>query len=244
MRIALTAFVLIAAGVTAGAQSHAARSTDELWKPTIGLPLPPIGLPLPQIGLPLPQLGLPPVERSERFERSERSERSERRGAILFVPAFGWPYLPATAVPAPPAPPPQQKHATGRLRLDIRSGVDPQIYVDGYYVGMLSDMSGELTLDIGTHTLELREDGYESLRVDVQISTDGLITYRGELKRLGGTDLPVSGALPDLTGPRPEVPPTTIYVIPGCYVGNVPPKDAGLPAACGQRPAVAFPSRP
>src|SRR6266508_2709957 len=119
MRIALTAFVLIAAAGPAGAQSHAARSTDELWKPTLGLPLPQIGLPLPQIGLPLPQLGLPPIERSERFERSERLERSERperserrgrserpgrSGAILFVPAFGWPYLPATAVPAPPAP--------------------------------------------------------------------------------------------------------------------------------------------
>src|SRR5438874_631153 len=110
MRIALTAFILIAAAGPAGAQSHARRSTDELWKPTIGLPLPQIGLPLPQIGLPLPQLGLPPIERSERSERSERlqrperPERFERSGAILFVPAFGWPYLPATAVPAPPAP--------------------------------------------------------------------------------------------------------------------------------------------
>src|SRR5438874_2012388 len=127
MRIALTAFVLIAAAGTAGAQSHTPRSTDELWKPTLGLPLPQIGLPLPEIGLPLPQLGLPPIQRSERFERSERPERverSRRSSAILFVPAFGWPYLPATAVPAPPALPPQEKHATGRLRLDIQTGVD------------------------------------------------------------------------------------------------------------------------
>jgi hypothetical protein len=246
MRIALTAFLLIATAGVAGAQSHARRSTDEPWKPTIGLPLPQIGLPLPQIGLPLPQPGLPPIKRSE---RPERFERSERRGAILFVPAFGWPYLPETAVPGPPAPPPQEEHATGRLRLDIRPGVDPQIYVDGYYVGMLSDVSGELTLDIGTHTLELREDGYENLRVDVQISTDGLITYRGELKPVGGTDLPVRGADlrgggADLSGPRADIPPTTIYVIPGCYVGNVPPKDAGLPAGCDEGRAVAFPSRP
>jgi hypothetical protein len=246
MRIALTAFLLIATAGVAGAQSHARRSTDEPWKPTIGLPLPQIGLPLPQIGLPLPQIGLPlpqpglpPIKRSE---RPERFERSERRGAILFVPAFGWPYLPETAVPGPPAPPPQEEHATGRLRLDIRPGVDPQIYVDGYYVGMLSDVSGELTLDIGTHTLELREDGYENLRVDVQISTDGLITYRGELKPVGGTDLRGGGA--DLSGPRADIPPTTIYVIPGCYVGNVPPKDAGLPAGCDEGRAVAFPSRP
>ena len=142
------------------------------------------------------------------------------------------------------------------MRLDIQSGVDPQIYVDGYYVGMLSDVSGELTLDTGAHTLELREDGYESLRVDVQISTDGLITYRGELKPVGGAgvrgsgagvrgsgaDLRAGGA--DLSGPRADIPPTTIYVIPGCYVGNVPPKDAGLPAGCDEGRAVAFPSRP
>ena len=248
MRIALTAFVLIAAAGTAGAQSRTPRSTDELWKPTIGLPLPQIGLPLPQIGLPLPQLGLPPIERSERPERSERSERPERversrrPSAILFVPAFGWPYLPATPVPAPPALPPQEKHATGRLRLDIQTGVDPQIYVDGYYVGMLSDVSGELTLDAGAHTIELREDGYESLHVDVQISADGSMTYRGELKPVGRADL--RGSAADLPGPRPDVPPTTIYVIPGCYVGNVPPKDAGLPAGCDEGRAVAFPSRP
>lgn len=257
MRIALTAFLLIATAGTAGAQSHARRSTDEPWKPTIGLPL-------PQIGLPLPQLGLPPIERSERSDRLERSERPERferldrserpkrlerSGAILFVPAFGWPYLPETAAPAPPAPPPQEEHATGRLRLEIQSGVDPQIYADGYYVGMLSDVSGELTFDVGTHTLELREDGYENLRVDVLISTGGLITYRGELKPVGGTDLPVRGAGQrvsgaDLSGPRADIPPTTIYVIPGCYIGNVPPRDAGLPAGCDEGRAVAFPSRP
>jgi hypothetical protein len=28
--------------------------------------------------------------------------------------------------------------------------------------------------------------------------------------------------------------PTTFYFIPGCYAGNVPPKDAGLPATCDQ----------
>jgi hypothetical protein len=112
-------------------------------------------------------------------------------------------------------------------------------------------VGGELTLDTGAHTLELREDGYESLHVDVRISTGVLITYRGELKRVGsadlrgsGADLRASGALPDLTGPRSDIPSTTIYVIPGCYIGNVPPKDAGLPAGCDEGRAVAFPSRP
>jgi hypothetical protein len=130
------------------------------------------------------------------------------------------------------------------VRVDLQSGIDPQIYVDGYYVGLLSDANGELTLDAGTHTIELREDGFEALRVDVLVPVDGVITYRGELKRpSGASDRRPSSALPDLTRPRSEVPPTTIYVIPGCYVGNVPPADAVLPAGCTADRAVAFPSR-
>jgi hypothetical protein len=266
MRTALVAVLLVALSGLAGAQSRADRpnrSTDELARPSIGLPLPQIGLPLPSIGLPLPSMGLPPrtpvrteaLQRSERSERPERSERLERlersdrrRGSVLlFVPAFGWPYpyLPGTTAPSapspslPPAPPPR---ATGRVHLDLQSGIDPQIFVDGYYVGLLSDASGELTLDAGTHTIELREDGFETLRVDVQVPVDGVITYRGALKRpSGAADLRPSGA--DLPGPRTEVPPTTIYVIPGCYVGNVPPADAVLPAGCNADRAIAFPSR-
>src|SRR5438270_9009041 len=238
MRLSLIVFLVFGSSAIAAAQSHVSHSTP-LGR--IGLPLPEIGLPLPSIGLPLPQMGLPPrpAERSERPERPERSERPERfersRSTVLiYWPTFGWPYLPGTAVRSLPTPPPAQKHASGRLRLELRPGLDPQIYVDGYYVGMLSDVGGELTLDAGAHTLELREEGYDNLRVDVQITADGAITYRAELKPVSGR-----GALPgptasgaDLQGPRLDVPPptpTTIYMIPGCYVGNVPPKDAGLP---------------
>jgi hypothetical protein len=257
MRTALVAVLLVALSATVAAQSRADRpnrSTDELARPSIGLPLPQIGLPLPPIGLPLPSTGLPPQplvrpEPLQRSARPERSERFDRRRAsvVLFVPAFGWPYpyLPGTAAPSapfpsfPPAPTPR---ATGRLHLDLQSGIDPQMYVDGYYVGLLSDTNGELTLDAGTHTIELREDGFETLRVNVQVAVDGVITYRGELKRpSGASDLRPSGAA--LPGPRTEVPPTTIYVIPGCYVGNVPPADAVLPAGCNADRAVAFPSR-
>ena len=132
------------------------------------------------------------------------------------------------------------------MHLDLQPGVDPQIYVDGYYVGMLSDVGGELTLDAGAHAIELREAGYEILRVDVRISPEGLITYRGELKPVSGADLPGPRADVAQSPPPPDVAPsrTTIYVIPGCYVGNVPPKDARLPAGCDEARAIAFPSRP
>ena len=264
MRNSLAAVLLVALGSLstwigaspASGQSRAERSTrsaDELPRPSIGLPLPPIGLPLPSIGLSLPSMGLPPqtLVRPEVLERSERPGRRERfdrrRGSVVvFLPAFGWPYpyLPGTPAPSPPSPiPAPPARATGRLHLDLQSGVDPQIFVDGYYVGLLSDANGELRLDAGAHTIELREDDFDTLRVDVQVPVDGVITYRGEMKRTGTGDLRQSSALPDLPGPRSEVAPTTIYVIPGCYVGNVPPADAVLPAGCDADHAIAFPSR-
>ena len=112
------------------------------------------------------------------------------------------------------------------------------MYVDGYYVGLLSDASrGELTLDAGAHAIELREIGYETLHVDVQIPADGAITYRGALTRLAP---PPSSAIAAPTLPPPPAP-ATIYMIPRCYVGNVPPRDAVLPPGCDPRNAVEFP---
>jgi hypothetical protein len=259
MRTMLAAALLIALSGTAGAQSRA-RSTAEQPASSIGLPLPQIGLPLPTIGLPLPSMGLQPrtvppsILNPPRVDRGPRGGgRPDRRGrnggaVFLFVPAFGWPYvpdtlLPGTPVPSPPSLPPMKTVVTGRLHLDLQSGVDPQIYVDGYYVGMLSDLTGDLTLEAGAHTLELRQEGYETLHIDVQIPVEGAITYRATMKRLAAAPAAVA-QLPPAQSNLPTPTPSTIYMIPGCYVGNVPPKDASLPAGCDASRAVAFPSRP
>jgi hypothetical protein len=42
---------------------------------------------------------------------------------------------------------------------------------------------------------------------------------------------------PDATAPVPR---TTVYFIPGCYLGNIPPKDAKLPATCDQSSTQTF----
>ena len=34
--------------------------------------------------------------------------------------------------------------------------------------------------------------------------------------------------------------PMTFYLIPGCYMGNVPPKEANLPATCDLARAVSY----
>jgi len=259
MRTVFAAVVLVVAASTAGAQSRGGL-TDDMPTPSIGLPLPHIGLPLPPMGLPLPPMGLPPErshpfdrtnilersERSERSERAERSERSERSGrfnrpaSIIF---FGWPYLPTGELPSSPVPSPPSplKQATGRLLLSLHSGVDPQIFVDGYYVGLFSDVAGELILDAGAHRVELHEAGYQDARVDVKIPLDGTITYDVALKSIDA--VPPPSAAPIAPAPSPPPAPTTIYMVPGCYAGNVPPQQVKLPAGCDARGSITFPSR-
>jgi hypothetical protein len=53
-------------------------------------------------------------------------------------------------------------------------------------------------------------------------SLDQAIAYRHEMRQI---DQPITVTTLQKT-------PTTFYLIPGCYMGNVPPKDAGLPATC------------
>ena len=271
MRIALVAVVVFgwSAGVTA--QSSMSRWTgfnpfptigvpSSLPLPSIGLPLPQIGLPLPQIGLPFPQIGVPRVPqprdpalgfgvdrqrfRSGQGQRAGQRGRGRNEGALIyFVPVSAWPSY--TDVPSPPVAPverEEQKPRAGRLRLALQRGVVAQIYIDGYYVGMLDDFGSELTLDAGPHHVELRADGYESLEVDVQVPAGRPISYKGALKPVDPAPAPVPQA-PQSANVLPPAP-ATIYMIPGCYVGNVPPHDAGLPVGCDERRAITFQPRP
>ena len=109
----------------------------------------------------------------------------------------------------------------------------------------MSDSNGELTLDAGPHAIEQREEGYQDVHVDVQITAEALTTYRGALRpivppRAVGAQPP--SAAPSAP-PAPAPAPTTIYMIPGCYIGNVAPKDASLPPGCDESGAIVFPSR-
>lgn len=269
MRLAVAAVVVFGLSAVVTAQSSVPRSTGFIPLPSIGLPLPQIGLPLPEIGLPLPPIGLPlpplglsraPMERTPALDAQHRRTNSSRpapeiehqhrrvgqgaavfspRTLIYFVPTSGWPYPEAATQPTARA---AQKSPTGGLRLELQPDVVPQIFVDGYYVGTLDDLNGELTLDTGPHHVEMRADGYETLGLNVQVFPDRSLTYRGALKRAGAAPAPV----PEVHAP-PEVPPPArkmIYVIPGCYVGNVPPRDARLPAGCDESRATTFTPRP
>jgi hypothetical protein len=80
------------------------------------------------------------------------------------------------ALPEPP----------GDLRFDV-TPKDAQVYVDGYYVGIVDDFEGRrqrLNLLPGAHHIELQAQGYEPAEVDVTIQSRQTTTYRGALTRV------------------------------------------------------------
>jgi hypothetical protein len=96
------------------------------------------------------------------------------------------------------------------------------LYVDGYYVG-ITDGNDDVDLTAGAHRVELRADGYEPVAFDVRLSSQRPVTYRARLAVARSAEQPM---------PPPTSGPMTLYVIPGCYAGNVPPAAVTLPAGC------------
>ena len=74
----------------------------------------------------------------------------------------------------------------GSLRLKIKPR-EAEVYVDGYYVGIVDDFDGifqRLHVETGSHHIEVRAPGYEPLTFEVRITSDHTTTYQGELKKI------------------------------------------------------------
>ena len=127
---------------------------------------------------------------------------------------------PAPPPPAPEPPPPP----IGVLRLEVEPRDLIQIYVDGVYVGTPADIGTDLGLSPGVRHIELRARGYLTHAFDADIVLDRTITYRAQLERD-----PNAPAPPVITRPPGS---RTMYVIPGCYMGNVAPTQANLRPGC------------
>jgi len=72
---------------------------------------------------------------------------------------------------------------TGEMRLDV-TPKDADVYVDGYYAGVVSDFNGtfhHLSVTAGPHVVEFRKDGMETLAVPVFIQPNHTTTYRGSM---------------------------------------------------------------
>jgi len=74
-------------------------------------------------------------------------------------------------------------YATGELRIDVRPR-DAQVYVDGYYAGVVDDFDGvfqSLKLEEGPHTLRIVAPGFEPLDFSIRVFAGRKLTYKGEL---------------------------------------------------------------
>jgi hypothetical protein len=136
------------------------------------------------------------------------------------------PYVVETTPPAPPEP----QVTTGFLRLEVEPRELLQVFVDGFFVGGLADLGDEIELRLGPRRIELRAPGYRTLVFDTEIVVDRTIVYRGALERVpNGSTPPPADAI---VKPAPAPGSRTIYVVPGCYVGNVMPVQSNLRAGC------------
>jgi hypothetical protein len=72
----------------------------------------------------------------------------------------------------------------GSIRLKVKPS-DAQVYVDGYYVGVIDSYDGafqRLGIEEGPHKVQVRAEGYESVQFDVMVTPGETVTYKGELK--------------------------------------------------------------
>jgi hypothetical protein len=218
--------------------------------PGLGLPLAPIGLPLADIALPLAPIGTPspstitrtptrtvPAAGGRREPSRPRGLRHKGRpgapGVVYVVPAYGW-GLPGYPDAGAPEPVPENV-ATGTLWLDIEPRGAGEVYIDGYLAGTTMDVRGSMLLDAGVHRVEIRAAGYHPIGVGVRIEAGGVVTLRRALQPLAAPAAPPAAA-PDIDEPPAAnavpIVRKPFYYIPGCYLGDVPPKDAGLAPTC------------
>ena len=72
----------------------------------------------------------------------------------------------------------------GGVRLRMRPR-DAQVFVDGYYVGIVDDFDGtfqQLRLDHGAHKIEVRMPGFEDLDLDIYVQPGRTITVHEDLR--------------------------------------------------------------
>src|SRR5688500_2847739 len=121
----------------------------------------------------------------------------------------------------------QRESLRGGLMLEAVPAT-AQVFVDGYYVGMAGHFGlGGVNLDAGTHQVELRAPGYETLTFGVVIESNRIVRYRREMQQ--STKKPVAA-----TAPTHPVAVKSFYVIPNRYAGDKPPTGV-LPKGCDRK---------
>jgi hypothetical protein len=69
------------------------------------------------------------------------------------------------------------------VRIDLPQR-DAQVFVDGYYAGLVDEYDGalqHLDLTTGPHHIEVRAPGFQTITFDVNVEPGRTITYRADM---------------------------------------------------------------
>lgn len=101
---------------------------------------------------------------------------------------------------------PYSYYAIDNLRSAVRVEVSPkdaEVYVDGYYAGIVDDFDGtfqRLRVTLGQHEIVVRHDGFRSLRENVYLTPDSTRHIKARLE-------PLAAGAPNEPPPTPINPP-------------------------------------
>jgi PEGA domain len=101
-----------------------------------------------------------------------------------------------------PIPPYRNLAYDSSVRLEVTPR-DAEVYVDGYYAGVVDDFDGtfqRLRVEPGEHEIELWLDGYHTVRQKVYLTQDNTFKVKYQMERLA------SGQAPE-PKPQPIAPP-------------------------------------
>jgi len=113
----------------------------------------------------------------------------------------------------------------GSIRLEVKPK-EAEVYVDGYYAGVVDDFDGmfqRLSVEPGEHEIELYLDGYRAVKQRVYVTPRHTFKLKYTMEKLGPGEQPE---------PRPE-PPNP----PTPQAGAQPPTPRMPPTAPGRGPA-------
>ena len=219
--LSLTLAMVLATAIVTAQQRHPAPPPS---MPPATSTAPPTVLPFPPL-MPQPAGGLTPgVTFPAKDHQVYSPNRSRRPGGLGAYGAYGGGYFYAPDTYAPTPTPASAPEPTGLLRLS-GTPASAQVFVDGYYVATLSDIEERrvITLPSGPHRIELRASDYTPTTFDVRIDPNDTVTYRATLEHVRPQP-PVRAV--------PPAGPAKMYVIPNCYLGNMPPRSERLPQGC------------
>jgi hypothetical protein len=171
--------------------------------------------------VPPPRQGFNPWLQPPRSRMKHRWFNNYPYASYYAVPYSGYGYY-DTAPAEAPAPPPPAAATTnkGLLQLDITPSTGLDYYIDGIHIGSSANLGSEFEVNAGARQIEIRSRGYKPATFDLRIDEGRVTTVRASLEAIEQPQAPRA-----TTG-------QTLYVIPGCYMGNSKPVAAALPPGC------------